>query len=279
MRTSLMRLLGRHSVDVASSATAVVPPVDLVFVDDLQDAARNFVDYFSDDLDQLALVSFGTRGATRMPLRAPFRTDAKNQIDHMASAGWTNTAEGLDLAYDQIVGGASRDQAVKVVVFFTDGRPTAFRGTIGGKQRILAVAATARNLVRGYFDNPDDIPLDRWKSPASDACRNVIDCEEWTEGGPPPHGVRGREIARNMGLAAANRIRSEGAYVYTIGLGNPLASNLARPDLAYLSQLANEHGSVNSDQPSGRMYFAPGAKDLAEVFRQVANDLVIRLSH
>ena len=291
MRTSLMRLLGRHSVDVASSATAVVPPVDLVFVidqsgslgsagafDDLQDAARNFVDYFSDDLDQLALVSFGTRGATRMPLRAPFRTDAKNQIDHMASVGWTNTAEGLDLAYDQIVSGASRDQAVKVVVFFTDGRPTAFRGTIGGKQRILAVAATAKNLVRGYFDNPDDIPLDRWKNPASDACRNVIDCQEWTEGGPPPHGVRGREIARNMGLAAANRIRSEGAYVYTIGLGNPLASNLARPDLAYLSQLANEHGSVSSDQPIGRMYFAPGAKDLAEVFSQVANDLVIRLS-
>lgn len=82
-----------------------------------------------------------------------------------------------------------------------------------------------------------------------------------------------------MGLAAADRIRSEGAYVYTIGLGNPFASNLARPDLDYLSQLANEHGSVNSDQPSGRMYFAPAAEDLRAVFRQVAADLVIRLSH
>ncbi len=292
MRTSLMRLLGRRWVDIGSSATAVVPPVDLVFVidqsgslgsagawDELQDAARSFVDYFSDDLDQLALVSFGTRGETRLPLQAPFRTAAKNQVDGMSSVGWTNTAEGLQLAYDQIVGENTRERAVKVVVFFTDGRPTAFRGTIGGERRILAVAATARNVVRGYWDNPNSIPMDRWLRPVADACRNVVNCEVWTEAGPPPHGVRGREIARDMGLAAADRIRSEGAYVYTIGLGNPFASNLARPDLAYLSLLANEHGSVNSDQPSGRMYFAPAAEDLRAVFRQVAADLVIRLSH
>jgi Flp pilus assembly protein TadG len=291
MPTTLMRLLGRKTVDVGSSATAVVPPVDLIFVvdqsgslgsagawDDLQDAARSFVDYFSDDLDQMALVSFGTRGATRMPLQAPFRTTARNRIDGMAAVGWTNTAEGLQLAYNQLVGPNTRDRAVKVVVFFTDGRPTAFRGTIGGEERILAVAATARKVVRGYWDDPDAIPLDRWLRPAADACRNVVNCEEWTEGGPPPHGERGREIARNLGLQAADRIRSEGAFIYTIGLGNPLASELARPDFDYLSQLANEHGSVNGDQPSGKMYFAPAAHDLRAVFRQVASDLVIRLS-
>jgi len=293
MRTSLMRLLGRQWVDVGSSATAVVPPVDLVFVldqsgslesagawDGLQDAARSFVDYFSDDLDQLSLVSFGTRGDTRLPLQAPFRTAAKNQIDRMRSVGWTNTAEGLQLAYDQVTGNAARETAVKVVVFFTDGRPTAFRGTIGGERRILAAAATEKNVVRGYFDNPNAIPMDRWLWPNDDACRNVVNCQEWTEAGHPPHGVVGRKIARNMGLAAANRIRSEGAYVYTIGLGNPLASSeLARPDMDYLATLANEHGRVSSSQPSGRAYFAPSAEDLRAVFRQVAADLVIRLSH
>jgi hypothetical protein len=169
---------------------------------------------------------------------------------------------------------------VKVVVFFTDGRPTAFRGTIGGRQRILAVAGGVENLVRGYFDDPDSIEMDRWIWPPDDACRDVVNCKVWTEGGHPPHGVRGRAIARNMGLAAANRIRDEGAYLYTIGLGNPLySSELERPDLGYLSRLANEHGRVNSDQPRGRMYFAPAAEDLREVFRQVAADLVIRLSN
>jgi Mg-chelatase subunit ChlD len=291
MRTSLMRLFGRRWVDVGASATAVVPPVDLVFVvdqsgsletagawDDLQHAARSFVNHFSDDLDQMAVVSFGTRGTTRLPLQAPFRTAARNQIDRMSSVGWTNTAEGLEHAYDQLVGEASRDRAVKVVVFFTDGRPTAFRGKIGGKNRILAVAAEDKNVVRGYFDNPDAIPMDSWQWPADDACRDVVNCSIWTEGGHPPHGVRGREIARDMGLAVAARIRSEGAYVYTIGLGNPLSSELGRPDLDYLSQMANEHGRISSRQPSGRMYFAPTPQDLDEVFRQVASDLVIRLS-
>ncbi|NNK48105.1 MAG: VWA domain-containing protein [Gemmatimonadetes bacterium] len=291
MRTSLMRLLGRNWVDVGSTATAVVPPVDLIFVvdqsgslgtagawDDLQDAARSFVDFFSDDLDQLSVVSFGTRGETRLPLQAPFRTAAKSQIDRMASVGWTNTAEGLQLAYDQLTGKKARDRAVKVVVFFTDGRPTAFRGTIGGDRRIMAVAANEWNVVRGYFDNPDDIPMDRWQWPADDACRNVVNCKIWKEGGHPPHGVRGRQIARDMGLAAANQIRNEDAFVYAIGLGNPLGSKLERPDTDYLSQLANEHGSVNSNQPAGRMYFAPSAAELRDVFQRVAGDLVIRLS-
>jgi len=291
MSTSLMRLFGREWVNVRSTATAVVPPLDLVLVidqsgslgtadawDDLQDAARLFVDYFSDDLDQMALVSFDTRGDTRFPLQAPFRTDVKNRVDVMRSVGWTNTAEGLQLAHTQITGAAVRDRAVKVVVFFTDGRPTAFRGTIGGQERILAVAAGSENVVRGYWDDPDAIPMDRWLNPADDACRNVVYCEEWVEAGHPPHGVVGRKIARDMGLAAADRIRSEGAYVYTIGLGNPLASELERPDLDYLSALANENGRVNSRQPAGRMYYAPSAEELRAVFRQVASDLVIRLS-
>lgn len=291
MRTSLMRLFGRQYVEVAAVATAVVPPVDLVFVvdqsgslgskgawDDLQNAARSFVDFFSDELDQMALVSFGTRGGTRYPLQTPFRTAIKNQVDQMRSVGWTNTAEGLELAHDQIVGETARQRAVKVVVFFTDGRPTAFRGTIGGQERILAVAAESENVVRGYFDHPDQISLDRWDRPAEDACRDVVNCQIWTEGGHPPHGRRGREIARERGLAAARRIREDGAYVYTIGLGDPFASELGRPDLDYLTRLANEHGIESSRQPSGRMYFAPTPEDLDAVFRQVASDLVIRLS-
>jgi hypothetical protein len=107
----------------------------------------------------------------------------------------------------------------------------------------------------------------------------VVYCEEWVEAGHPPHGVVGRKIARNMGLAQANRIRSEGAYVYTIGLGNPLAtSELAQPDLDYLADLANENGRVNSRQPAGRTYFAPSSAELRAVFRRVADDLIIRLS-
>ncbi len=293
MPTTLMRLLGTDVVDIGSTATAAVPPVDLVLVldqsgslgmfgawDDLQRAARSFVTYFSDSMDQFGLVSFHTRAAVRFPLRSHFRLETQRIIQEMRSLGWTNTAEGLELAHRQITSERARDRAVKVVVFFTDGRPTAFRGIIGGQERILAVAATSENVVRGYFDNPDQISMDRWDRPAADACRNVVNCKEWTEGGHPPHGRRGREIARQLGLEVANRLRADGVYVYAIALGNPLASSeLARPDLDYLSRLANEHGSVNPDQPRGRMYYAPTPEDLDAVFRRVATDLVIRLSH
>ncbi len=293
MPTTLMRLLGREVVDIASTATAAVPPVDLVLVldqsgslrtaaawDDLQRAARGFVTHFSETMDQFGLVSFHTRAAVRFPLQNHFRLETQRIIQDMRSLGWTNTAEGLELAHQQITSQRARARAVKVVVFFTDGRPTAFRGTIGGEDRILAVAAYSENVVRGYFDDPDQISMDRWDRPAADACQNVVNCEEWTEGGPPPHNRRGREIARQLGLEVADRIRADGVYVYTIALGNPLASSeLARPDLDYLSRLANEHGSVNPDQPRGRMYFAPTPEDLDAVFNRVASDLVIRLSH
>ncbi len=292
MPTTLMRLLGRDVVDIASTATATVPPVDLVLVldqsgslgmfgawDDLQRAARGFVTHFSETMDQFGLVSFHTRAAVRLPLQSRFMLETQRIIDDMRSLGWTNTAEGLELAHRQITSERARERAVKVVVFFTDGRPTAFRGTIGGQDRILAVAATSENVVRGYFDNPDEISMDRWDRPAADACQNVVNCEEWTEGGHPPHGRRGREFARQLGLEVANRLRADGVYVYTIALGNPLASELARPDLDFLSLLANENGSVNSDQPQGRMYYAPTPEDLDAVFRRVASDLVIRLSY
>ena len=291
MRTALMKLLGQDVVDVASTATAVVPPIDLVLVvdqsgslesanawDDLQRSVDRFVQYFSEEIDQMALVSFGTRGATRIPLQTPFKNAVSRQIGSMNSVGWTNTGEGLELAHRQITSPSVRERAVKVVVFFTDGRPTAFRGRVGGSERILTVAAEEKNVVRGYFDNPDRIPVDEWLFPPDDACRNVVNCKIWTEGGSPPHGRRGREIARNRGISAAERLRETGAYIYVIALGNPLASELATPDLGYLSRLSNEQRRESSEQPRGRVYFAPDAYQLESVFRQVAQDLVVRLS-
>ncbi len=292
MRTALMKLLGQDVVDVASSATAVVPPIDLVLVvdqsgslesanawDDLQRSVGRFAQYFSEEIDQMSLVSFGTRGATRIPLQTPFKNAVSRQISGMNSVGWTNTGEGLELAYRQITGPSVRERAVKVVVFFTDGRPTAFRGQVGGSERILAVAAEESNVVRGYFDNPDRIPVDEWLFPPDDACRNVVNCRIWTEGGHPPHGRRGREIARNRGISAAARLRDTGAYIYVIALGNPMASELATPDLGYLARLSNQQRGESREQPSGRVYFAPDAHQLEGVFRRVAHDLVVRLSH
>ena len=282
LSTTFMRILGHQQMTIGASATAAVPPVDLVMVldqsgslgsanawDDLQDAARSFVQYFDDGIDRVGLVSYQVRGTERFQLDYDFTSSIIQSISRMSSAGDTNTGEGLRLADVQFSSVAARPRAARVVIFFTDGRPTAFRGNLGGRDRVMAVYTTG-SRIRGYFDNPDQLPTDR--SATATGCRNVRNCLGMNE-----NAVRNR--ARAEGLQAARKLRREGVLIYTIGLGNPRAnSTLLVPDLSYLRSIANEAGASNPNEPQGEMFFAPSASELRDVFRQVAQDLLVRLS-
>lgn len=300
--THFMRVLGIDELDVGSSATAAVPPVDLVMVldqsgslasanawDDLQAAAKQFVGNFDETMDQLGLVSFQIRGTNRFSLSDGFRSPIEDAIDGMSSAGDTNVGEGLRLGWNQLQLPAVRDRSVKVLVFFTDGRPTAFRGSIGAggpndggpaegpfgdgaPDRVLAVYTTADNVVRGLFEDPESLPTDQVANPP-DSCDDVTVCENgWNED-------RIRDKGRQNGIDLADIVRESGVIVYTIGLGDPTASNpLAQPDLDYLRLLANEDGVADGSQPKGKMFFAPSAAELRQVFDLVAQDILVRLS-
>jgi hypothetical protein len=256
--------------------------------DELQAASKAFVEQFDDELDQIALVSFALRAVNRFNIGHNFTTPIKNQINAMTSAGDTNAAEGLRFAYLQMQSGAIRERSAKVVVFFTDGRPTAFRGVlgaggpaqggnpmgpfnpIGGAQdRIMAVYTTG-NQVRGYWNNPNGLPINSIPNP--DGCLNVGTCfGTWNEAG-----VRAK--SRQAALDVANAIRAEGVYIYSIGLGDPAAGPLLAPDLPYLRQISNEDGVSNAAQPQGKVYFAPDESELLAVFNAVAQDLLVRLA-
>lgn len=287
--TTLMRLLGIDHVDVAATAVASVPPVDLILVidqstslgmvgawGDLQRAAKQFVAYFSDDIDQVGLVSFNTRAADRFQISKNFTVNVQRSIDGMSSAGWTNYGEGLRLAYNQITSSDVRDRSAKVVVFFTDGRPTAFRGTVGGRDRILATAVESPpRHIGSYYDNPDAVPMDYtvWGP-----CRNVTFCPQWTEQGPP-QAEASDAINHDVGRQYADMIRGEGVLLYTIGLGNTDHVDPAvQPNPDFLRELANVDGNTNARQPAGKFYFAPTAAELQAVFNQVAQDLLVRLA-
>lgn len=282
MPTTLMRVLGVETMDVNSAAVAAVPPVDLVLVldqsgslktadafDDLQDAARLFVDYFDDDIDQMGLVSFNLRANERFSMAGAFSATIKYEIDQMTAFSYTNVGEGLRLAQEQITGPAVRQRSAKVVVFFTDGRPTAFRGDLNGQDRILAIPQTGSNIA-GYWDNPDQLQSN--SSTSNDGCSGWNSCFGWTEPVARAH-------ARQLGLDRASEMRNAGIFVYSIGLGNPLLSDpLWQPDMDYLRQIANEDGISDASQPHGKSYFAPSANELRSVFEQVANDLLVRLA-
>ena len=297
--TTFMRVLGPTKLDVRVSATAAVPPIDLVLVldqsgslgragvfGDLQAAAKSFVRHFSDNLDQLSLVSFQLRATNRFSLSHRFTHPIENEIDRLRSAGDTNVGEGLRLALQQLQSPAARPSAPKAVVFFTDGRPTAFRDFLGPGSRGQGTASTGQNPVqdrimatyttsnggqiRGYFDHPDQLPTDRLATP--DGCANATSCWGWHEGSI-------RKAAIDSGLFWADQIRREEITIYSIGLGNPNATDpLLVPDMGYLRELANEGGVADPSQPAGRAYFAPTAAELQSVFDLVAQDLVVRLS-
>jgi len=288
--TILMRLLGIDHIDVRARSVAAVPPVDLILVidqsgslgtvgawNDLQAAAKEFVQHFDDDIDQMGLVSFQTRAANRFQIAHGFRSSVASKIDGMSSAGYTNYGEGLRLAHQQITSSDVRERSVKVVVFFTDGRPTAFRGTIGGQDRIMT---TSQELppehLGGYYNNPDAMPIDG--STSATGCRDVTFCSTWTEQAAPQP-VASNALNHDLGRQAAGQIRGEGVLLYTIGLGNTTYSDPAfQPNLDFLRELANVDGVTNSGQPAGKSYYAPSASELRNVFNQVAADLMVRLA-
>jgi len=286
--TLLMRLVGRDIMEVSSVAVAAVPPVDLVLVldqsgsleaahawDDLQDAAKQFIRHFDDDIDQMGLLSFNLRALDQFEIKHDFTAQAEYVIDTMNALGYTNTGEGLRLAYEQFQSPAVRDRSAKVVVFFTDGRPTAYRGVEGypGDKRDRILAAYSGSNVMGYWNDPDDLPIHY--RPTADGCRNTTVCFGY---------IRRSTVfnnARDNGAHWANEIRKQNILVYTIGLGDTSQppGSILQPDQDYLRQLANENGITDPDQPKGRMYFAPSASEIRTVFNLVAQDLLARLAH
>ncbi len=283
LNTTLSRILGRNTLQVATDAVAAVPPVDMVLVldqsgslaaagawDDLQTAVNQFVSHFNDAIDQLGLVHFQARAADAFAISDLFTTPITNAVSGMNSAGDTNTGEGLRLAFSQMQSPVLRERSAKIVVFFTDGRPTAFRDLIGGQDRVIAVKRAITGVLRGLLDDPDELPMEQLAPP--DDCAGVSECYGWTE-------ETVRAEARQKGIFWAQQIRNEGVLIFTIGLGDPAASDpILTPDLDYLAQLANVGGIANPDQPQGRSYFAPSADELEGVFDQVARDLLVRLA-
>ncbi len=95
-------------------------------------------------------------------------TELKNTVGHIEPAGATRADYGLELARDM----SGREDAQKVVVFFTDGKPTDFsefnstvaNNAIAAAKKMKEKGATVYTI--GIFDgaNPTDDPTNYWTS-------------------------------------------------------------------------------------------------------------------
>ena len=134
---------------------------------------------------------------------------------------------------------------------------------------MMAVYTSTTGVVRGYLNDPDNLPTDGVAT--ASGCKNTSSCWGWDE-------WEVRDKARDAGLEVANAIRASEIYLYAVGLGDPGAAPMLQPDMDYLREIANEDGFTASGQPEGRAYFAPSPAKLESVFDQVAQDLLVRLA-
>jgi len=140
--TYFMRILGPSSVTLRSRSEVNRRFVNLALVLDrsgslansgscpgLRSAATDFTNMFVNGTDQLSLVTFGTTYRTDFPLNNDFLSrsgggDIPSLIGGINCAGGTNAASGYMTGANALIA-AGQPGALNVVVFFTDGMPTA----------------------------------------------------------------------------------------------------------------------------------------------------------
>ena len=94
---------------------------------DVKAAAANFVDQFAAGRDNVGLVTFAFTAYVNFPIANTFQSaspNVKTLISSISCEGSTSSAAGLWKGYDQLVA-LNQPGALNVLLFFTDGQPTA----------------------------------------------------------------------------------------------------------------------------------------------------------
>lgn len=305
--TYFAKIMGAEKMSVRGYSEATRFPLDMSLVldlsdsldrndafDEMQAAATGFVGFFNDQVDQVGLVTYSTWAEEQAALSKNFKSSLVSTIDSLSALSDTNIEEGLRLSKDQMDAAPNRDNAVKVVVLFTDGRPTAFAdnfymGLSAPRPEYydgIVASYIEGTSVRGLFEGPDG---DKIRYFSGSTGIPVLTTNESTltsyhlpnvlPGGGAVDGDSIRQISADQSEEWANTIRAAGYTIYTIGLGNPDAAYEGdEPDLDFLARVANADGVVDGDQPRGELLFAPTPAELDGVFAQLADRILTRLT-
>jgi len=135
-----MRIIGNSATLAGAAGKASRRAVNLMLVldrsgsmagqpcADMISSSKTFVDMFANQRDRLGLVTFGAAAYLAYPPSLNFKDPSNtlsSKINQITCGGWTNTAYSYYSAYQQLVT-INEPLALNMIVFFTDGVPTAF---------------------------------------------------------------------------------------------------------------------------------------------------------
>lgn len=135
-----MKILGGNTALAGGAGTAVRRDVNMALVldrsgsmqgqpcTDMIASSKNFTNQFVNQRDRIGLVTFGAAVYNAYTPTKDFQNPSNSvnsKINSITCAGWTNTSNAYWNAY-QMLQTINEPLALNIIVFFTDGVPTAF---------------------------------------------------------------------------------------------------------------------------------------------------------
>lgn len=290
IHTFFIGLAGFRTLNIGSYSQATRPPVILSMVLDksgsmndnggntaLPPAAQDFLGYFIEGTDRLGEVSFSSIATEDVAISQTFQRPIKRSLNRMTFGGATFAQGGLLDAQTQVQGVSNPPpNAVKVVVFFTDGWANTNQDTLqcgGGSKLVNYGGCSPVEQAVGWCNG---VSFMSPKNGSTDSCNASTFTPQDPSIANPARlnitNISDDAIYRTEQLA--NQMRAQGTTIYSIGLGDKI-------NQTYLLDLANDPHSpqYDSNEPSGIAAFAPTASDLDTAFQQIASKILLRLTH
>jgi len=271
----------------------------------LKDAAKAFVENFEDQetKSKFALITFASGAEKAFDLDHDYVSPLNTAITALNADGWTNAEDALAqagaLPWKDQSSTPPNEQDKQVVVFFSDGNPTAFRGQFlhmnNSYDAVAAVSSSGHNVSKWLYKSDEkntnynidtaNVTGDGLSQGSSVCCalgRDTVkweifsdptygldnfgptsgmDPEECQMSNPDPFGDYANWLVRQMAIDHAAALKAQGIEIYTIGLGDV--------DQTYLETISSGPKFA---------YYTSDPNELEGIFQTIANILKLVLT-